>query len=333
GGINRDANFPESGLLKKWPDAGPTLLWHFDDLGDGHSSAAVTATTVYASGMIGDKGYVYALDHSGKLLWKTSYGTEWTQNWNGVRSTPLIYRDKIYIYSSFGILTCMDAKTGQIIWAIDTFKEYDGQSIQWGVTENLLSDDGKIYCTPGGIEANMIALKADDGKLIWKSKGNGEKSAYNSPCIILLKNKKIIVTMTEKSIVGIDASQGNVLWKVDYPTKYSIQANTPLYNNGFLYCMSGSGKGGLMFKVSEDGAAVKTVWRDTILDNTIGGFVNINNHIMAASDKRKSLECIDWDSGKELYSLNALTPGNVIASEGLLYVYSQAGMVALVEPK
>ena len=53
-GPNRDGIYNENGLLKQWPADGPKLLWHFDELGDGHASAAVTASTVYTAGMVGD---------------------------------------------------------------------------------------------------------------------------------------------------------------------------------------------------------------------------------------------------------------------------------------
>lgn len=139
--------------------------------------------------------------------------------------------------------------------------------------------------------------------------------------------------MTEKSIVGIDASKGTVLWSVDQPNKWSVHANTPLYKSGFLYCMSGYGKGGVMIKVDDDGSNVKVVWRDTVLESTIGGFVNVNNRIYGASDKLKKLECIDWNTGKEIYSLNAMSPENIISADGLLYCYSQAGIVGLIEPQ
>jgi outer membrane protein assembly factor BamB len=127
--------------------------------------------------MEGDKGFVIALDHSGAQVWRTEYGQEWTENWNGLHSTPLFYKDKLYILSAFGRLVCLNASDGRILWAVELFKEYDGENIQWGITENLLIDDHKLYCTPGGKTANVIALDPDTGKLIWKSAGNGEKSA------------------------------------------------------------------------------------------------------------------------------------------------------------
>ena len=35
-GPNRDGKYQESSLLKSWTVEGPELLWHFDDLGEGH---------------------------------------------------------------------------------------------------------------------------------------------------------------------------------------------------------------------------------------------------------------------------------------------------------
>jgi len=89
-GPNRNGIYSETGLLKKWPDGGPKLLWHFDELGDGHTSAAVTASGIYTTGMVNGAGTVFAFDHSGKLLWEKKYGKEWAENWNGTRSTPLV---------------------------------------------------------------------------------------------------------------------------------------------------------------------------------------------------------------------------------------------------
>jgi outer membrane protein assembly factor BamB len=89
-GENRDGFYNETGLLKKWPDAGPKLLWHYDLLGDGHASAAVNNNRIFTSGMIDTSGYVFAFDMDGKLLWKTEYGPEWTASWPGVRTTPVI---------------------------------------------------------------------------------------------------------------------------------------------------------------------------------------------------------------------------------------------------
>ncbi|RPH33935.1 MAG: hypothetical protein EHM93_02895 [Bacteroidales bacterium] len=331
-GANRDGIYNESSLMKQWPENGPKLLWHFDDLGDGHSSATVTVNAIYTSGMVGDKGVVYALDLNGKLLWKAEYGVEWNESWNGVRSTPLFYNDKLYVMSSFGKVVCLNAKTGGLIWTVDLFKDYDGVNIKWGVTENLLVDDNKLYCTPGGKTANIIALDPNSGKLIWKSTGNGEESAYCSPLIVKLASKKLLVTQTANSIIGLDASNGKYLWRFEHINTYAVHPNTPLYSNGNLFCFSGYGKGGVMLKIAEDGSSVSEVWRNTSIDNQMGGAVLLNGKIYGSGQKSRSWFCIDWASGKEIYSEKIAGNGNIIFADGMLYCYGDNGEVVLTQP-
>ncbi len=331
-GEKRDGFYNETGLQKKWADAGPKLLWHFDQIGDGHASATVTTDRVYTAGMKESSGYVFCFDMAGKLLWETLYGAEWDENWNGTRSTPVVNEGKLYIMSSFGKLVCMDANAGKILWSIDLMKDYGALNIQWGLTENLLIDGKMLYCTPGGPDANVLALDKSTGKLIWKSKGKGEKSAYGSPMIISLPNLKILVTMTANSILGIDASNGTLLWSHEQTNQWSVHPNTPVYENGMLYCTSGYGKGGVMLQLSADGKSVKELWRNSTLDSRMGGVIMSKGKIYGTGDKTKKLQCLDQKTGALVYSVANLSPGNIISAEGLLYVYSEGGVVALVEP-
>ena len=52
-GPNRDGTSTETGLLKKWPQSGPKLLWSVDGLGIGFSSAAIADGLVYTPILIG----------------------------------------------------------------------------------------------------------------------------------------------------------------------------------------------------------------------------------------------------------------------------------------
>ncbi len=333
-GKYRDGKYDETGLLKKWPGSGPQLLWHFDNLGDGHASAAVTNELVYTAGTSEEGiGFIIALDHSGKEIWKTEYGKEWMVNYDGTRSTPMIYNDKIYMISSYGKLVCMNAENGDIIWNVDVFTDYDGVNIQWGITENLLIDGNKLFVTPGGEKANVLALNKDTGELIWESKAKEEKSAYCSPLLIELNNNKILVTQTANYIIGIDANTGQLLWSHDQTNRWRVHANTPLYFDGHVYCASGYGKGGVMLKLSEDGRSITELWRDESLDDKMGGMILLDGRIYGSGDANRKWFCIDWETGKELYSSQMLKPGNVIFSDGLLYCYGTGGNVGLVDPK
>ena len=332
-GPNRDGIYNETGLLKKWPEAGPKLLWHFDELGEGYTSAAITAQGVFITGMINGTGTVFALDPKGKMLWKKEYGPEWTDSHTGVRSTPLVIKDKLYLLSSFGKLFCMNCSDGQTVWKTDLVQQYGAENIQWGITENLLFDGNTVYCTAGGTGASLVALDINTGKEIWKSKTNGEKSAYCSPMMITLQNRKIIVTIMQYSICGFDATSGNQLWKSEFKMDPDVHPNTPVYINGYLYCGSGYGLGSVMLKLAGDGNSVSAAWKNQSCDPKMGGVVVLNGRIYGTGDKNRKLFCLDWKTGKELFSTKDLSPANIIADEGLLYVYSESGKVNLVEPQ
>ncbi len=333
-GENRDGIYNETGLLKQWPADGPNMLWHYDELGPGHASAAVTNDFVYTSGTTEEGiGFVIALNHMGQKVWQTEIGKEWMDNFDGTRSTPLIYNGKLYIMSSYGKLFCMDAVDGSVIWQTDLFTDYDGRNIKWGVTENLLIHGNTLFVTPGGTKSNVLAFNKDTGSLIWKSAAKKELSAYCSPDIIELENINIFVTQTDTSIIGLDASDGNLLWSYPHPNRWSVQANTPIYHKGKLYCFSGYGKGGVMLQISEDGKTITKLWDNQALDSKMGGAVLIDGKIYGSGDKNKEWFCLDWESGETLYSSKMIKVGNIIYADGLLYCYGDGGTVGIVDPK
>jgi outer membrane protein assembly factor BamB len=331
-GANRDGIYTETGLLKSWPEAGPTLLWHFDELGDGHSSATVTKDRVFTGGTIDGQGVIFAFTLDGKLLWKTPYGVEWIESWPGVRSTPLFVDGYLYQLSSYGKIVCLKADDGKIVWEADIMKDYGGENIQWGVTENFVSDGNKLFVTVGGKEHNVIALDRMTGKLVWSCKGNGEKSAYCSPTVITFPSRKVLVTQTGSSILGIDVADGKLLWSQEWPNKYSVHANTSLFHDGNLYVASGYGTGGIMLKLSPDGSSIQELWRNTNIDNRMQGYVLINGKIYGSDDAGKAWWVIDWNTGQALGSSKPCARGNIIADDGMLYLYGDSGEFVLAEP-
>ena len=177
--------------------------------------------------MVEPTGYVYCLSNDGKLLWEKEYGTEWFENFPGSRTSPVIMEGKLYMYTGNGIIQCMDAETGDKLWSKDVMNDLDGRNIRWGVTETLVIDGDILYCTPGGVVNNVIALNRNNGDLIWANKGEGEKSAYCTPLLIELPSKKILVTMTENHIIGLNAATGQKLWSYEQTNRWSVHANTP----------------------------------------------------------------------------------------------------------
>ena len=330
-GPNSAGVYPEKGILKQWPENGPELVWHYDELGQGHSSPAFANGKIYVSGMVDNAGYIFVLSLEGKLITKYKYGNEFYDSYPGSRSTPTIVGDLLYILSGTGDLVCLNESTGAVKWKKNIFTDFDGKNLTWGITESLWIDGDVLYCAPGGSKYNVISLNRFTGNLIWSAAGKGELSAYCSPLLIELPGRKLLVTMMASHILGIDANTGKTLWSHYQPNRWSVHANTPVYNNGSIYCVSGYGQGSVNLKLNNDGSQVTQKWFNEKLDNRIGGVVLVNGYIYGSGDNNRAWFCLDWETGKIIYSSNAIEKGTVIAADGMLICYSERGELALVE--
>ena len=89
-GPNRDGKSSATGLLKKWPEGGPKLLWKAAGVGSGYSSVTVDAGgTVYTTGHIAKKLVLTAISDGGKMKWKSVVGPGWTGSYPGSRAAPV----------------------------------------------------------------------------------------------------------------------------------------------------------------------------------------------------------------------------------------------------
>lgn len=324
--------YPDKGLLKSWPASGPEIAWSYEKLGVGFSSPAISNGRLYVSGMEDETGYIYALSESGKLLWKAAYGPEFSESYPGARSTVTIAGNLLYMLSGRGRLVCMNADDGKIKWSKNLFSDFDGRNTQWGITESVVVDGDKVFCTPGGKKHNVVALNRHTGALIWSSPGKGDISAYCTPLLVKLPKRKLLVTMTANNILGLDADSGKLLWSHPQTNQYSVHANTPVYQDGAIFCFSGYGKGGVKLQFNEDGSAVTQKWFNKTLNSRIGGAVAVGGYIYGSGDTNREWQCIDWASGEQKYAAKEVGNGVVIYADGMLYLYSERGELALVKP-
>jgi len=329
-GTDRTGIYKETGLMKSWPGDGPALLWHYDQLGEGHSSVAIANNKIYITGLTEGKGHLFVLDMNGKLLNKKEYGQEWDVSYNGSRSTVSISDGKLYIYSGLGNLVCMDENSLNVLWKKNIIDDFQGANIRWGVNESPLIVGDKIIITPGGKVNNVVALNKNTGNVIWSCPGEGDLSAYCSPLFVSDQQIPQIVTMTAKHILGIDIETGKQLWSFPYNNMRNIHPNTPIYDNNMLLCVLGYGKGSVMLRLTDGGRKVEQVWESKEFDSKTGGAVKIGDYVYGSGDNNKYWFCLDWKTGEQKYKDNSIAVGAVIAAGGMLYCYSDRGEMALV---
>lgn len=334
-GPDRDGKYAEKNLLKAWPDSvGPEKLWSYETLGKGFTSASVVDGKVYITGIDGETGYLHIFTEKGILEKKIAYGSEIYSltGFPGSRSSPTVAGNLVYIVSGFGKLVCIDTKTDQIVWSKDLFKDFDGQNIRFSFTENLLIDGKMIFVSPGGKINNMVALDRMNGNLIWSCAGMGDVSAYCSPLMIVSNGKKLLVNMMSQYTIAVEAETGKLVWSYPYANGNRIHPNTPIFQDNSLYIFSGYGYGSQRIKLNADNSQPTQMWANKGVDNQMGGAVLINNYIYTSGDRNRKWFSQDWATGEVKQESTELDKGTIIEADGMLYVYTEKGDVALLEP-
>jgi outer membrane protein assembly factor BamB len=331
-GNDRSGKYPGTGLLKSWPENGPALLWEFDGLGNGYGSPVITSKNIFINGEIDSISYLFALDHSGNLIWKSKIGGEWIANYPGSRSTPTVVDDLVYVTSGLGTVACFETQTGKERWSVDMIKDFHGQMTRFGLSESVLVEDNKVYCSPGNQDTNIVALDRFSGKIVWISKGAGEITSYTSPMLIRLLQRNILVTFSKTALLGIDSKDGTVLWSyLQEGQDIDCQCNTPYYENGLIYCVNGNGNGVIKFSLSEDGSKITELYHNAKCDGLFGGFVKTGDYIYTSSYERRNYLTVDCSNGNITDSLK-FDRGSVILADGMLYLYNEKGQVAVARP-
>ncbi|MDR2578945.1 MAG: hypothetical protein LBC70_09110, partial [Chitinispirillales bacterium] len=119
-GPNRTNRSAETGLLQRWPEGGPRLLWTASGLGKGYSGATTWDGAVYTAGVVDRVHHVFAFNaNTGSLLWKAQAGRSWegrnafARAFEGSRATPTVdpASSTVYYLTDVGLLVALDAKT------------------------------------------------------------------------------------------------------------------------------------------------------------------------------------------------------------------------------
>jgi len=331
---DRTGIYNETGLMKSWPTNGPKLIWHFDGLGKGFSSVSIDKDKLFVTGYHDGKGYLYVFSMAGKLLNKIEYGPEWdSDGYVGVRSTVIHDDGKLYVVSGLAELFCYDIQTLQLLWKKDYINEYGAKNTAHGWNGPPLIVGEKLIVAPGGTEYHVIALNKTTGELIWSTKGATENdmSGYATPIYISDRQTPQVVAMMSDHIIGIDVSDGKLLWSHHHTNRFREHPNTPIYKDGMLLCTSDYGKGSVMLRLTNDGRSVEKVWENTDLSHKTGNTIKIGNYVYGSGEKL-NWHCVDWQTGKTIYSDQTIGVGTVIAADDMMYCYSEKGEMALVKP-
>jgi outer membrane protein assembly factor BamB len=196
-GPGRDGVWNETDVTRTFPPEGLKVLWRAPT-GAGLSSPVVSGGHVFLCDSELKKPQAWERVHcydekTGKELW--TYKVEVTYpDWAfdpkseaGPDATPLVSGGRLFAFGRMGMVHCLDARDGSVIWQKDLGKQYGSESI--GTTPSpLLEGSLLILVTGGKPDACVISLDKDSGTPVWHALD--DKWTYSTPLVISAGGKR-----------------------------------------------------------------------------------------------------------------------------------------------
>jgi len=328
-GPERDGISRETGLLQAWPSAGPKRVWLSRDIGLGYSAPVVAKGRLFIMGTEGGKEKLFAKEaKSGKTLWTAALGGVLSNNWgDGPRGAATVDGDRVFALGAKGGLICANAKDGKVHWRVELVKDLGGKVPNWGYTESVLVDGGHVICTPGGKRGTLAALDKKIGEVIWRSSDWTDGAQYASVVPAELNGQRQFVQLTQKTLAGVSARDGSVLWRNAWPGRTAV-IPTPIVHRNEVYISSGYGAG--CRKITVGGAnEVTEDYSNKNMKNKHGGVLLLKGHLYGYSDGR-GWTCQSLKSGDVVWDSKKFGKGCVFYADNRLYCLEESsGRVAL----
>ena len=351
-GVSKETNLPS-----KW-SADSGVLWKTDLPGFGNSSPAVTEKHVVLTTQTKEDAlWVLVLDRAtGKLTKEIKVGSGklaakgaaslYAHRHNPATPSPIAIGNRVWAFFGSGLLVCVDAASGDIVWQKDMVAEYGEYDITFGMGSTPRYWNGLLYvsCLTKGV-SYVVAFDAESGKEKWKvdrrlpAKDDGP-DAYSTPIVV---GHELLISGSDH-VNSYDLLTGKQLWvsnglAIDSPYGRVI-ASPVATEEGIVIATSGNPGGGGKGRViavnalGEQGdVSSKRVWTQEKSSPDSSTPVAINGLVFMLADAG-ILTCAHVRTGEVKYT-KRLGEGpyhaSLVAADGKIYAQSTTGTCTVIK--
>ena len=298
-GPQRDNVWREEGILDRFPEAGPAVVWRASVAGGYAGAAVVGDRLIVTDYQTGDNvkienfsrdtftglERVHCLNASnGETIWSHEYPVNYTMSYPaGPRCTPVIHEGLVYTLGGEGHLICFELGGGKIVWQKHFATDYSAATPLWGFSAHPLIDGDRLISLVGGEGTHAVAFDRKTGEEIWRAESSDEPG-YSPPTIVEAGGRRQLILAYPDGVAGVDPETGKRFWHVPYEASNGSIIMSPLLSGDKLYIGGYSNKN-LLLQMAADRPEVTEVWRDlirsaispvnvqpTVIGDTIYGF-------------------------------------------------------------
>ena len=355
-------------LETDWKAHPPQELW-CHEIGAGWSAFAISGNYAVTQEQRGENELVtcYRLQ-TGDPIWTHSDATRFDPadaigglGVVGPRATPTIDGDRIYTQGGTGVVNCLDARTGRVVWSHDTPAEFGATVTVWGKSGSPLVVDDMILVSvgapSGGREASssgsaaeksaepkvynssLVAFDMKTGAVRWSA--GSRQASYASPVVATLAGERQIIVVNESWVTAHRVSDGKILWEHPWSNETDSNAScaqpVPL-DGDRLFLSKGYGTGCSLLAIKEDATgtfSANPLWDPPIKNAMKTKMCNVvvrDGFIYGLDDVL--LECIELETGAVKWKKRRhpeFGHGQIMLIGNTILVLSETGELALVE--
>jgi len=356
-GPDHDGKSREQGLSTEWPAAGPPIVWTMQ-LGTGYSAPTVSLGRLFQFHRVEDRAVLACVNaETGERLWEFGYPTDYGDMYgydNGPRTSPVVDGPRVYIYGPEGMLHCVSAAEGKLLWRVDTIADFGVVGNFFGVGStpfvegDLLlvqiggSPPGSPPTSSGRVEGNGSGLVAFDkrtGEVRYKA--SNELASYSSPTVGTFDGRRRGFLFARGGLVGFDPATGKIDFEFPWRAKVleSVNASNPVIvrDEVFISEAYSAAHGGCLLKVGAGGAEV--VWTDATkgrrksMQTHFNTAIHVGGFLYGSSSRHSQdaeLRCIEWGTGRIRWSQPGLGWASLTYFDGHFACITEDGLLRLL---
>ena len=266
-GAGRLAVWTEDGIIDRFPPSGLKVAWRTPIKG-GFAGPVVAGGRVFVTDfeflpetrVMDGTERVLALDEqTGDVLWTyewpAAYRNLQLSYATGPRATPTVEGDYVYVAGGAGMILCLEAAPGEVIWQHDTVVDYDTTVPVWGTSSSPLVDgDRVIYIVGGEPDALVVAFDTATGDEVWRAIDVATEMGYAQPVIYEAGGARQLIIWHPAGVASLNPETGAVYWRS------GITVATPVRSDNYLFFTQFYG-GSMMLRLDTDRPAATPLWK------------------------------------------------------------------------
>ena len=322
----------DRGLLKKWPEGGPPLLWTYSQCGKGFSGVVIAEGKIFTAGDFGREEKLVALDMKGSFLWTSANGNAWRGASPGSRATPTYSDGAVYHMNPTGRLAAYEANSGKPLWAVDLRDRFDARYGIWALAEHVIVDGDKVLCMPGGPKGRVVALDKRTGKTLWANTQIEHYAAYCSGVVVTHADVRQLISLTQRSVVGVNVETGALVWSAPFVPRSPQNALTPVFHDGYVFIACGHASGGTLLKIEPSSQSATSVWHREDIDDCHSGALLVDGKLYGCACRvsGRHFFCVDFLTGETIKLDETMGKVGITYADGKIYALNHQGAMYLL---